>query len=162
MQGRGTGPRSRFSSTGETIKHCWLVDRPDYFGLHPKEEIAKAGNNLSVMKGPLGICLVGTHPELNIETRPNMMIPRKLNSSHTRISTGTHLNALRGAHPAFYKPDCFFTGEDLATETVPMCGGCKCGKCLIPGHTLSFKEEQEFHMIRSNLKYDELRPIHGW
>ena len=88
-----------------------------------------------------------------------MMVPRKVNSSLTRKSTGTHLNALRGAHPAFCKPDCFFTGEDLATESVPRCGGCKCGKCPIPGHSLSFKEEQELHMIRSNLNYDASQKI---
>ena len=34
----------------------------DYFGLHPKVEVASCGPNLSVMEGALGQCLVGSHP----------------------------------------------------------------------------------------------------
>ena len=34
-------------------------------------------------------------------------------------------------------------GEELGTESTPKCGGCKCGKCPLPGHNLSFREEQD-------------------
>ena len=34
----------------------------DYFSLHPKSEIATDGQNLSLMKGELGVCVQGYHP----------------------------------------------------------------------------------------------------
>ena len=39
----------------------------EYFGLHPKIEVRKAGENLSVMQGSLGVCLQGSHPDLKVE-----------------------------------------------------------------------------------------------
>ena len=36
----------------------------DYFGLFPKSEEAKRGENLSIMKGDFGVCLQGTLPDL--------------------------------------------------------------------------------------------------
>ena len=51
----------------DLVRHSRDVDiliGTDYFGLHPKQEIAKAGENLSIMTGELGGCLVGTHPLL--------------------------------------------------------------------------------------------------
>ena len=50
--------------------------------------------------------------------------------------------------------DTFVFGEEIGTEVTPKCGGCKCGKCPIIGHTYSFKEEQELKLINSNLIYD--------
>ena len=35
-----------------------------YYGLHPKKEIAKYGDYLSIMDSELGICLQGSHPRL--------------------------------------------------------------------------------------------------
>ena len=52
----------------------------DYFGLHPKKEVDKAGDNLSIMKDDLGLCLVRTHPELKEETTFNKDLPRRLNA----------------------------------------------------------------------------------
>ena len=124
-----------------------LLIGTDYFGLHPKREIAKCGDNLSIMEGDLGKCLVGTHPKLKQDIPLAADIPRKLNGVY----------ACKGnvaCHPAFNPPN-FIQGEDLATEVNPKCGGCKCGRCPIPGHTLSFKEEQELGEIRDNLHYDE-------
>lgn len=37
----------------------------DYFGLHPKNEVAKAGEHLSVLRSPFGLCLQGSHPALS-------------------------------------------------------------------------------------------------
>ena len=36
----------------------------DYFGLFPKYEEAKCGENLSIMRGEFGVCLRGDHPDL--------------------------------------------------------------------------------------------------
>ena len=46
-------------------------------------------------------------------------------------------------------------GEEVGTEVLPRCGGCRCSKCPVVGHTYSFREEQELRMIRENLEYDE-------
>ena len=43
----------------------------DYFGLHPKREEARCGDYLSIMKGKLGVCIQGTHPELFEGTKPD-------------------------------------------------------------------------------------------
>ena len=126
-----------------------LLIGTDYFGLHPKRELAKAGKNLSIMDGELGPCIVGSHPDLQEDTLRTAKVPEELHGSCAR--TGNHHIM---SHPAFNPPNNFFQGEEIATEINPRCGGCKCGKCPIPGHTLSFKEEQELGEIRDNLEYD--------
>ena len=100
--------------------------------------------NLSVMKGELGVCVVGCHPEL----KENLT----LYHSSAVITSSHHI---RSEHPAFAKPDSFFIGEEMGIECRPRCGGCKCGKCPVPGHNLSFREEQELGQIRDGLTYDE-------
>ena len=47
----------------------------------------------------------------------------------------------------------FIEGEKLGTEVNPKCGSCLCKKCPIPGHTYSFKEQQELQLIKENLTY---------
>ena len=51
--------------------------------------------------------------------------------------------------------DEFILGEELGTVCIPRCGSCKCGKCPLPGHHFSFKEEQELELIQSKLRYLE-------
>lgn len=51
--------------------------------------------------------------------------------------------------------DRYILGEDLGTTCVPRCGACRCGKCPLPGHDFSFKEEQELALIQSKLRYLE-------
>ena len=126
----------------------------DYYGLHPEEEIAYAGDNLSVMKGKLGTCLVGTHPLLKESTEIQGEVPRTLHASKHRAAT-CHITLKQ--HPAF--SENFIVGEELGTSINPKCGSCKCGKCPIPGHDLSFREEQELLMIRSNLKHDSTQKV---
>ncbi|KAK6191005.1 hypothetical protein SNE40_002755 [Patella caerulea] len=53
----------RQSDTNDILIGC------DYFGLHPKTELAKAGDNLSIMCGEFGICVQGTHSDLKEETQ---------------------------------------------------------------------------------------------
>ena len=49
--------------------------------------------------------------------------------------------------------DAFILGEHLGTTCFPRCGACRCGKCPLPGHSFSFKEEQELQLIQSKLRY---------
>ena len=121
----------------------------DQFSLHPKQEIDCSGENLSIMSGELGVCLVGTHSRMTESTQSSQI------DRPSTLHLQTHLVSVRKDHPAFHQAENFIAGEELGTECHPKCGGCKCGKCPLPGHDLSFKEEQERHMIRSGLKYDE-------
>lgn len=111
----------------------------DYYGVHPKIEIAKAGNHLSIMQGPFGRCLQGAHVKLKENTRILPSVP-----STTTLLSRARESAL----------DCWIHGEELGTEIVPKCSGCRCGKCPTLGHSYSFKEQQELDLISSNLKYD--------
>jgi len=142
----------------------------DYFGLHPKQEVERVGDHLSIMRGELGICLQGSHPHLKENTRYSSHMVKTLHEY--KIKTDSNF-LLRETHVEFSRPSVsvvkeevstmlckldtvnFIEGEELATETTPRCGGCKCGKCPIVGHSFSFREEQELLMIRNNLKYDE-------
>ena len=45
----------------------------------------------------------------------------------------------------------FCDRENLCTIVEPRCGGCRCGKCPIPGSRYSHKEEGELKKIRDNL-----------
>ena len=157
----------------------------DYFGLHPKQELASDGKNLSVMRGALGICTQGSHPLLTESThnapRGGHFVKATCRSVRTDIANHfelseplliqhetDHETQISVSDPcASYKVtlqetesvNTFIQGEQLGTETHPKCGACKCGKCPIPGHTYSFKEEQELQLIQSKLRYDALNEV---
>ena len=84
----------------------------DYYGLHPKEELENVGENLSVMKGKLGICMVGTHPLLKESTEIQGEVPRTLHASTNRISTYL-INAV--VQPEF----CTLQSEKLDSAQAP-------------------------------------------
>ena len=94
----------------------------DYFGLHPKNEVARAGANLSIMRGELGVCVVGTHPSLKESTILRAAVPRTLHVSEHRAAS-THHVSLRSEHPAFSQSQNFIAGEELGTSCIPKCGG---------------------------------------
>ncbi len=50
--------------------------------------------------------------------------------------------------------DLFFQAEALGTTVNPQCGGCKCGKCPVPGSKYSYAEQKAFDEIQKNLKYN--------
>ena len=158
----------------------------DYFGLHPKQEEARSGDNLSIMSGSLGICLQGAHPDLAEGTKYDANLAKKIHDVNVKVET---YKIRVDSHPEFYaagnantsltclltnrkcqhsaktsksfgsqgevdQAENFIQGEELGTEVVPKCGGCRCNKCPTVGHTYSFKEEQELKMIEQNLTYD--------
>ena len=41
----------------------------NYYGLHPRQELAQSGKHLCVMRGDFGMCIQGTHPELDESTQ---------------------------------------------------------------------------------------------
>ena len=48
----------------------------------------------------------------------------------------------------------FFDKEYLCTIVEPRCGGCRCGKCPIPGLRYSYHEEGELKLIRDGLVHN--------
>ena len=155
----------------------------NYFGLHPKNEVTSSGDNLSIMQGELGVCLQGSHPEICEGTKVDSNMVKLLHQVHVRSETHSMRHSHREiiSHPEFEHPtinrsditrvqsctnitksqeikiNTFIQGEELGTEINPRCGGCKCNKCPVIGHSYSFKEEQELNMIRNNLTYDEAK-----
>ena len=71
----------RKASTVDCLIGC------DYFGLHPKHEIAKAGENLSVMSGELGIILQGSHIDFVDKTTKRTHCARIVHGSSVRTNS---------------------------------------------------------------------------
>ena len=144
----------------------------DFFGLHPKNEVCSAGENLSIMEGALGICIQGSHPAFRSENSLHCNMVKVLKSVHLKVQSN-HALASIVTHPLLEKTLCkaqvetnytvseynklqnFIQGEELGTQIIPNCGSCKCAKCPLPGHTFSFQEESELKLIQENLKYDK-------
>ena len=92
---------------------------------------------------------IRTHPaEATLEVSTVGLVDDTLKSA---ISHPVSLAAARGNFGEAL--DKYILGEDLGTACVPRCGGCRCGKCPLPGHDFSFKEEQELALIQSKLRY---------
>ena len=164
-------PNTDVSTLQRTNTEVDILLGTDHFGLHPKNEVQSAGDNLSLMEGALGLCLQGSHPDLKEEMSMDtnfvqklkaatpLMMTRESNHSITHIykieknppscSAVSHLT-----HTAESKLFNFIQGEELATQINPKCGACKCAKCPLPGHTYSFEEEAELKLIREGLSYD--------
>ena len=143
----------------------------NYYGLHPKQEVCSAGENLSIMKSELGLCVVGSHPDLKETTRLDANMVDILHGAHVITSSHYSSRILFGSqHPEFDHPtvktsSCltqkmeqninnFIQGEDLGTQVISRCGSCKCSKCPTVGSTYTFQEQQELEIIRQNLRYD--------
>lgn len=157
----------RKSTSVEILLGC------DYYGLHPKREVCRNGN-LSIMQGELGLCLVGSHPDLKELTEVSCNMVKFMHDSRLKFDCNFVLRK------QLFQPDLsqvdlvkrcdvnhltgrkladgihtFVQGEELATSATPKCGSCRCGKCPSVGHTYSFKEEQELNLIQNNLRYVE-------
>ena len=94
------------------------------------------------------------HPEFDPKSRPS-----NLNSSCTENNKQYSTNASHSFSNRKNETQIknFISGEELTTEVFPKCGGSRCGKCPLVGHTYSFQEEQELKLIQDNLQYDEVK-----
>ena len=79
----------------------------DYFGLFPKCEEAKCGDNLSIMKGDFGVCLQGTHPDLREGTEHDSNLVKTIHNSV--IKHEAHY-VCHVTHPEF-QPNCSNPGK---------------------------------------------------
>ena len=140
----------------------------DNFGLHPKREVLKAGRNLSIMAGKLGVCLQGSHELLIEKTQVSTNCVKTVHGRHV-------MHCMSKSHPLFELPETrtstsqclltvkvdkvnsFIAGEEMGTAVDPKCGNCKCGKCPTLGHTYSFTEQQELDIIKQGLSYDKIK-----
>ena len=96
---RITGPISKLDN--EVLKKLFPEYDPDvlqrksnyvdvllgcaYFGLHPKQEEARCGYNLSIMSGELGVCVQGTHPELIEGTKPDSNLAKVIHDVRVKV-----------------------------------------------------------------------------
>ena len=74
----------------------------DYFGLFPKYEEAKCGENLSIMRGEFGVCLQGAHPDLVEQTEYDFNLVKTI---HNSVIKHEAYHAYLQTHPEF-QPDC--------------------------------------------------------
>ena len=51
----------------------------------------------------------------------------------------------------------FYDIESLGVHCQPKCGSCKCGECQPGAKNMTLREEREYRLIESNLKYDETK-----
>ena len=84
----------------------------DFYGLHPKEELANIGENLSVMQGKLGICVVGTHPLLKESTEIEREVPRTVHGTSTHL-----INAVVQPEFCILQPERLDSAQALTKET---------------------------------------------
>ena len=79
----------------------------DYFGLFPKCEEAKCGDNLSIMKGDFGVCLQGTHPDLKEGTEHDSILVKTI---HNSVIKHEVYHVCHVTHPEF-QPNCSNPGK---------------------------------------------------
>ena len=79
----------------------------DYFGLFPKCEEVKCGNNLSNMKGDFGVYLQGNHPDLREETEHDSSLVKTIHNSVIKCEA---YHVCHVTHPEF-QPNCSYPGE---------------------------------------------------
>ena len=71
----------------------------DYFGLHPKEELCSVGDNLSLMEGALGVCLQGSHPDLNVDRCVDINMVGAAKLANVKIPTSSNCIVTSVKHP---------------------------------------------------------------
>ena len=133
----------------------------DYYGLHPKREIAKNGDHLSIMEGELGVCLQGNHPRLAELTEMTTIVAEMhnvigvetcSNFRHAKVGSeeiGSYICHSKREYPGV---NSFISGQKLGTQIFPKCEKRKCFKCPVLGHTHSFREQQETDTIKKDFK----------
>ena len=116
--------------------------------LYPINQVAVCGSNksISVFKTETYKVQLEVHPEF----MPSSPIP--IDEELCKYESEAHSISAKREENRVNK---FIEGEEMGTETNPRCGGCRCGKCPVRGHTYSFQERQELRIIQKNLEYDE-------
>ena len=104
-----------------TTEEVDLLIGTDYFGLHPKEELGKAGEHLSVMKGQLGVCLIGTHPLFKEADQLKGEVPRTLHLSELRIQKvlPDSSTSISNEIQDFHRDGEFIEKEELDAKNLP-------------------------------------------
>ena len=110
----------------------------DHCGLHPETVIARAGEHLKIVEGKLGRTLQGAHPRL-VESVTLLIDVKNISNVVEKSSNIAYssphkefLNFSLRTHSLKSKEELadFIQGENLGTEIVPKCGGCKCTNVL--------------------------------
>ena len=144
----------------------------DYYGLHPKKEIAKNGDHLSIMEGELGICLQGTHPRLAelTEMTPSVAEMHNVktcsNFGHSKEGSEESWSYVCYSKREYPGVNSFISGKELGTKISRKCKACKCFKFPILGRTYFFQEQQETDLIKKDFKKKKIicskRRISKW
>ena len=76
----------------------------NYFGVHPKRELCCAGENLSIMEGAFGMCIQGSHPDLQEESTIDSNMVSVIKATNPLVvAANTHTTSFV-SHPIFSLP----------------------------------------------------------
>ena len=102
-----------------------------------KKEVARVGDNLSIMEGELPC----RHPPWIEGTNSREQGSTPTSSMHHTPEPGliSCLCAITILHSTTHI--CSSWVKNWVTESTPKCGGCRCDKCPQPRYSLSFREE---------------------
>ena len=102
----------------------------EYAGFHPEKQ--KSIGHLVLYSNRFGVCLGGTHEQLEEKTQ---RIVKDVEVSHVKAA----------------RIEDFYENEAMGTSCSPKCGGCKCGQCPIGGKQYTLQQERELALIERNL-----------
>ena len=114
----------------------------DYFGLHPKHEEARCGDNLRIMSGELGVCLQGAHPELVEGTKHDSNLAKVIHEVNVKVETyQLHLED----HPQF----------NLSSPSPPPCSPSRC-PCSAEADQPSYNMTSGVHLAREKRQENQV------
>ena len=108
-----------------------------YAAFHP--ERVKSVGHLTLYQNRFGRAVGGSHPKLGEGTTIEDAC------SIVKFAIAMHISEVH---------DSFFEIEGLGVTCTPKCGSCKCGTCHPGGKSMSLKDEVEYNMIESKLRFD--------
>ena len=116
-----------------------------YAGYHPVR--CDARGHLLLLQNRFGCTIEGTHPNIKEKTKIEAQCMQLRHAIVMFVSERVgHENA-----------DQFHTIEGLGVTCIPQCGSCKCGKCHPGGKDMSLKDEREYELIESKIKFNSER-----
>ena len=110
--------------------------------------------NMALFDGPLGLVLGGSDPclrQTNITVFRVQSSTRKATTLRALITDVCHKTDLMSGKELV----SFFKEESIGVECSPKCGNCQCGKCPLGAKQMTLKDERQYDLFVSHMKYDK-------
>ena len=116
-----------------------------YAGYHPCR--ISANGHLLLLENQFGFIVEGTHQLIHEGTKIDTRCMQMRHAIVMFISDSD-----RGKNAEF-----FHSIENLGVNCIPQCGSCRCGKCHPGGKDMTIKDEKEYKLIESKIKFKQDR-----